>query len=105
MDRRKSGEQSYGHSFRRFQEIKSLLPSTCKLYKYRTLHIDLNFCLFKGNYYLKNMTFNDKYFPPIVPAAYSYYDFQLYTYRNGKARKTYFLRPYLEVKIKRIFYW
>lgn len=59
----------------------------------------------KGNYYLKNMTFDDKNFPPIVPPADIYLDFQFYTYINQKMRKMYYIRPYMDVKTKGIFYW
>lgn len=54
---------------------------------------------------MTNMTFNDKYFPPIVPAGDTYMDFTYYTYINGKEQKLLYVRPYFEIKTKGITYW
>lgn len=51
------------------------------------------------------MTFNDEHFPPIVPPADIFIDFQYFMYINGTAKKLQYLRPYLEVKTKGIFYF
>lgn len=60
---------------------------------------------FKGLYSLKNMTFDDKYFPPIVPSADVYLDFEFYSYIKGHIQKLFYLKPYLEIKTKGIVYW
>lgn len=63
------------------------------------------FNTYKGHFYLRNMTFNDENFPPIVPSAEAYMDFQYFMHADGKVKLMHYLRPYVEVKTKGIFYF
>lgn len=55
---------------------------------------------------MRNMTLNDAYWPPIVPAAEIYVDVQHFMYVNGSTvKRLQYMRPYLEVKTKGIIYF